>query len=104
MPMSTLSWIASSLGVLGSLPWLGHLIHLARNRDRVVFLADLPAEIPEGGWPSLAVVFAARDEAEKVGAAPRSILAMDYPRLEVIAVDDRSTDGTGAILDEIARE
>jgi glycosyltransferase involved in cell wall biosynthesis len=101
--MSTLSWIASSLGVLGSIPWLGHLIHLVRNRDRVVFLAELPAEAPAGGWPTLAVVFAALDEEEKVGAATRSMLALDYPGLQLIAVDDRSTDTTGAILDEIAR-
>lgn len=101
--MSTITWLVSTLGILGSIPWVGHLIHLVRNRDRAVFLADLPADPPEGGWPSLAVVFAARDEAEKVGAATRSMLALDYPALEVIAVDDRSTDATAAILDEIAR-
>ena len=34
----------------------------------------------------------------------RSLLALDYPRLEVIALNDRSTDATGAILDRIAAE
>jgi hypothetical protein len=101
--MSTIAWLVSALGILGSIPWVWHLIHLVRNRDRAVFLADLPADPPAGGWPGLAVVFAARDEAEKVAAATRSMLALDYPALEVIAVDDRSTDPTGAILDEIAR-
>jgi Glycosyltransferase like family 2 len=104
--MTVLIMILSMLGILGSLVWLAHLGHLAFHHDRVVFLADLPRE-PEplvDGWPSLAVVFAARDEAGMVGAAARSMLAQDYPGLEVIAVDDRSTDGTGAILDAIARE
>ena len=46
----------------------------------------------------LDVVVPARDEAEGVGAALRSLLAQDYPgTLRVILVDDGSTDGTGAI-------
>jgi glycosyltransferase involved in cell wall biosynthesis len=101
--MSTITWLVSGLGVLGSIVWVGHLIHMARNRDRAVFLDDLPADPPAGGWPTLAVVFAARDEADAVGAATRSMLALDYPALELIAVDDRSADATGAILDELAR-
>ena len=102
--MSTPTLILSALGVLGSLIWLGHLGHLIRHRGKAIFLADLTDGPPEGGWPTLAVVFAARDEAGMVEAACRSMLAQDYPRLEVIAVDDRSTDGTGAILDAIGRE
>ena len=34
--------------------------------------------------------------------ALRSLLALDYPALEIIAVNDRSQDGTGAIIDEFA--
>jgi cellulose synthase/poly-beta-1,6-N-acetylglucosamine synthase-like glycosyltransferase len=34
----------------------------------------------------------------------RSLLALDYPRLELLAVNDRSTDGTGDILDRVAAE
>ena len=48
--------------------------------------------------PPLDVVVPARDEAEGVGAALRSLLAQDYPgTLRVILVDDGSTDGTGAV-------
>ncbi len=48
--------------------------------------------------PALDVVIPARDEAEGVAAALRSLLAQDYPgRLRLFLVDDNSTDGTGAL-------
>ena len=47
--------------------------------------------------PSVAIVVPARDEAEAIGAALRSLLTQDYPGpFRVILVDDGSTDGTGA--------
>ena len=102
--MSTPIVILSALGVVGSLAWMGHLWHLIRHRGKAIFLDDLADEPTGEGWPTLAVVFAARDEAVAIEAACRSMLAQDYPRLEVIAVDDRSTDGSGSILDTIALE
>src|SRR5438132_6469270 len=52
--------------------------------------------------PSLSIVVPARDEAASIGRALGSLLAQDYPDLEVIAVDDRSADGTGDVLREVA--
>ncbi|MHB8541484.1 MAG: glycosyltransferase family 2 protein, partial [Candidatus Acidiferrales bacterium] len=49
------------------------------------------------------ILFAARDEAAKLPAALASLLALDYPNYEVIAVDDRSADATPRILDEFAQ-
>lgn len=58
-----------------------------------------------GPPPSLSVVLAACNEEEKLPAAFRSLLAQNYPGpLEIIAVDDRSTDATPALLDALARE
>ena len=37
-------------------------------------------------------------------ACLRSILAQTHRRIEVIAVNDRSTDGTGTVLDRMAAE
>ena len=49
-------------------------------------------------------MFAARDEAGVIEVAARTMLRLDYPDLGVIAVDDRSSDETGAILDLLAAE
>ncbi|HSN69548.1 MAG TPA: glycosyltransferase, partial [Thermoanaerobaculia bacterium] len=63
-------------------------------------------DLPDGGdsWPMVSVVVAGRDEELSVEDAMRSLLALDYPHLEVVAVDDRSADGTGEILRRIASE
>lgn len=52
--------------------------------------------------PSVSLLFAARDEEEKLPAALETLAALDYPTIEIIAVDDRSQDATGRILDEFA--
>ena len=59
-----------------------------------------PAEDAE--CPSISLIFAARNEEEKLPAALATLAELDYPHLEIIAVDDRSVDATGRILDEFA--
>jgi hypothetical protein len=53
--------------------------------------------------PAISLVFAARDEEEKLPRALRTLKEIDYPRLEVIAVNDRSSDATAKILRDSAR-
>lgn len=53
--------------------------------------------------PRISILFAARDEAEKLPAALASLLAQEYSNYEVVAVDDRSHDETARILDDFAR-
>jgi len=59
---------------------------------------------PAGAAPlaSVTAVVPCRDEAAAVERAMSSLLAQDLPALQVVAVDDRSCDGTGAILDRLA--
>ena len=102
--MHPLSFAVVALGLVGSSVWLLFLYSLIRHPADSASLADRDAPDPPGGWPSAALIFAARDEEEMVGRASRSMLAQDYPGLDVIAVDDRSDDATGAILDSIAAE
>ena len=53
-------------------------------------------------WPRVSVVVPARDEGHKIEAGLKSLLASDYPEFEIIAIDDRSRDETGAIMDRLA--
>ena len=57
-----------------------------------------PASAP---YPRVSIVTAARNEEKHIREALFSILHLDYPDYEVIAVNDRSEDRTGAILDSM---
>lgn len=65
----------------------------------------LPRREDPGDWPSVCVVVPARDEAAVLPSSLPSLLAQDYPgRAEVFLVDDGSSDGTGELARELARE
>lgn len=82
--------------------WVFHGLRVAYGAMRLPWLKDFaPAE--DADCPRISLIFAARDEEEKLPAALATLAALDYPSLEIIAVDDRSQDSTGAILDEFAR-
>jgi glycosyltransferase involved in cell wall biosynthesis len=53
-------------------------------------------------FPRLSVVVPACNEAATLESALASLRAQTYPNLEIVLIDDRSTDGTGAIVDRIA--
>lgn len=59
---------------------------------------------PAERWPRISIIVAARNEERNVEEGIRSLLALDYPDLQITVVNDRSTDQTGAILRRIAAE
>ncbi len=73
------------------------------NERRLVSLASTPVEPPER-WPTVSVLIPARNEAETIGAAMHSLLEVDYPELEIVLVNDRSSDRTGDIIEQLAQE
>ena len=82
--------------------WIVQGIRAAIGMSRLPWLSDV-TPIASQDAPPVSIIFAARDEAEKLPAAIETLLAQDYPRFEVIAVNDRSTDETPAILRELER-
>ncbi len=92
--------MASVSDFLPALPWLvpfASLIRLANNRPN---LSDV---IPARG-ALVSVVVPARNEAATIEAVVRSVLASTYQPLELLVLDDRSTDDTAAIVERLAAE
>jgi chlorobactene glucosyltransferase len=58
---------------------------------------------PRTSGPLISVVIPARNEAANIATCLHSILAAPYVPIEVIVVDDRSSDGTAAIIEQVAR-
>jgi hypothetical protein len=83
--------------------WLVQSIDLAVGALSIPALASV-APLKDADCPSVSILFAARDEAEKLPGALDTFLALDYPKYEVIAVNDRSEDATKSILQNAARK
>ena len=82
--------------------WVFHGLRVAYGALRLPWIRDF-APAGDVDCPRISLIFAARDEEEKLPAALATLAALDYPNLEIIAVNDRSRDSTGAILEEFAR-
>jgi biofilm PGA synthesis N-glycosyltransferase PgaC len=62
---------------------------------------DQPPELAR--TPGVSFLVPCRNEAAHIRETVAWLLAQDYPELEVITINDASTDETGPILDELAR-
>jgi len=72
-----------------------------RYRSRWPHLRAYP---PATSGPLLSVIIPARNEAHNIERCVRSVAASTYPALEVIVVDDQSTDGTGDVVRRLENE
>lgn len=64
-------------------------------------IAVMPASPPTSA-PLVSVCIPARNEENNIRRCVEAVLNQDYPNLEVIVLDDRSTDSTLTLLNEIA--
>jgi glycosyltransferase involved in cell wall biosynthesis len=95
--VQALAWILA-------LAWLWKAITAAFGLRSIPNLLESQFDLHPAGDPTLAIIVPARNEQEALPGALASLIAQDYANLRIIAVDDRSTDATGTIMDDLARK
>jgi cellulose synthase/poly-beta-1,6-N-acetylglucosamine synthase-like glycosyltransferase len=103
--METLAIILTIIAALVGLEWVvRNLLALRIWRATFHLTSDYNTPAGDRELPPLSVVVAARDEQDHIKTCLRSLLAQDYPNLEVVVVDDRSEDNTAEIVRGIIAE
>lgn len=97
--MTLFFWIS---GLLLAIIWFVPLFQAFLN-GHVIDITGPEWAPPRGAnFPALTIVVPARNEEAELAPALGSLLRLDYPAYDVIAVNDRSTDATGKIMEQIA--
>jgi len=95
-------WIA---GTILALAWFSRIVDAALGMPSVADVSkpewDRDAVVA-GDSPRVSIIVPARNEEEDIESSLRALLALDYDNYEVIAVNDRSTDRTGEIMERMA--
>jgi len=91
------------LALLALLMTLWTAIEITIGIRKMRLLADVPPLTP-AKQPKVSIVVAACNEEKSIERAARSLLNQEYANFEVVIVNDRSTDGTGRILEKLRKE
>jgi glycosyltransferase involved in cell wall biosynthesis len=93
-------------GTILALAWFSRIVDAALGMPSVADVSrpewDRNPVSPTGN-PRVSIVVPARNEEETIEQALNSLLALDYDNYEVIAVNDRSTDSTGEIMERVSQ-
>src|SRR5256885_7342501 len=100
--MTYFVWIA---GIILALAWASRIVDAALGMPSVADVSRPEWDcnpVLASGNPRVSIIVPARNEEESVEQCLRSLLALDYDNYEVVAVNDRSTDRTGEIMERVA--
>jgi glycosyltransferase involved in cell wall biosynthesis len=92
--------VADLVPLLLAIPWVVAPVAMVLRARRSRSLDEEGAAVGPNA-PSVSLVIPARNEARNIRRCVESALASEYPDLEVVVVDDHSTDATGTIVQEI---
>jgi glycosyltransferase involved in cell wall biosynthesis len=98
--MNYFHWIA---GCILALVWFSRLLEAAVGVPKITDVS-LPQwnRKPATGNPRVSIIVPARNEEEHIEQTLTQLLQLDYPDYDVVAVNDRSTDRTGEVMDRVA--
>ncbi len=95
-------WIA---GTILALAWFSRIVDAAIGMPTVATISQPQWNgnpVAPSGNPRVSIIVPARNEEADVEQTLALLLKLDYDNYEVIAVNDRSTDRTGEIMEEVA--
>ena len=101
--MSYFYWIA---GAILALAWFSRIVDAALGMPSVADVSRTEWDrnpVSPSGNPRVSIIVPARNEEGAIEQALRTLLALDYDNYEVIAVNDRSTDRTGEIMERLSQ-
>jgi glycosyltransferase involved in cell wall biosynthesis len=84
--------------------WVFRAADLVKNIPRIAMLTGIEWDAISARPPSLTVVVPACNEEAHIAASLDALMLADYPALQVLVIDDRSTDKTGTIIDAYVAE
>lgn len=94
--------VAIATAWLVALSWLWKVAAAAIGLPSIPNLLLAQYDQTPTGNPSITVIVPACNEAPHISACLETLLNQDYPNLQIIAVNDRSTDTTATIIDHFA--
>src|SRR5579872_2624582 len=98
--MTYFHWIAGSLLALA---WFSRLLDAALGMPEVADIARPEWAPTANARPArVSIIVPARNEEEHIGESLERLLRLDYANYEVIAINDRSTDRTGEVMEHVA--
>jgi glycosyltransferase involved in cell wall biosynthesis len=97
--MGYLLWICGC--VLG-LAWFSRIVEAALGVPSIADIAKPPWDRQPAMRRRVSIIVPARNEEEDIEQGLSGLLGLDYENYEVIAVNDRSTDRTGEIMEKVA--
>jgi chlorobactene glucosyltransferase len=83
------------------LTWVRIFISVIISRRKFILNLEYPVNIPNS--PKISIIVPARNEENNIHRCLECLQKIEYPNIEIIVINDRSTDRTGEIIAEIAQ-
>lgn len=101
-----IDWLSLGLALVILAGYIATTLEFILGNRSIPTLSEVLLIEPEAhqNLPKVSIIIPARNEAPHIREALNSVLKLDYPNYELIVLNDRSDDETGAILDEMTQQ